>query len=198
MRYATLSLFAFALAIAILAPPSAARGGATPDPALVNLVKQADSATNVPKVPTTNDSRQTTTSASSAVANEADQSAIARYKEIEYRANQVKAVYDQQYWASWIVLALVVSIVVSALVFSVMQARISYGSTDAAIRVAVANNAKIALSPGKIEITSSVLGTITLAIAALFLWLYLTTVYPINPERPAAGSTDTSATSTNR
>lgn len=113
------------------------------------------------------------------------QAQIARYNEVQYRSDHVRWVYDSQYWSSWIILFVVVSIVAAGLAFSLVQLRMAQAAAQKNIQSAQQLGGTVRLSPSGIEVTSSVLGTITLVISALFLWLYLQTVYPITTQGPA-------------
>jgi F0F1-type ATP synthase membrane subunit c/vacuolar-type H+-ATPase subunit K len=121
------------------------------------------------------------------------ESLAAGFEEETYRERHVKWVYDSQYWSSWIILVMVIAIVAAGLAFSIMQARIALRSIDAAARLAELNSTKLVLSPQRIEVTSSVLGTVTLIVSALFLWLYLQSVYPITSAPSVAANTSSAS-----
>jgi hypothetical protein len=107
------------------------------------------------------------------VANNADLYAAHQHWALE---NRREVLLRQQFTGS-LIFVLVVVVVLSGLIFSAMQFRIALKTAGKKGIVAPDTSLKASLSG--VEVSSSILGVIVLALSIIFFYLYLKTVFPI-------------------
>lgn len=107
-----------------------------------------------------------------------------------WRFNYPKRVFGQQIFANWLITIVVLALVVSGLVFSFLQLNYAlslgdFSSLSTSIQVETV---------GKVSMSSSIVGAITLVISLAFFALYLKYVFHIkHPVPPHVGLSDTDA-----
>ncbi|SFP22584.1 hypothetical protein [Enterovibrio norvegicus] len=99
---------------------------------------------------------------------------------LKWRFEYPKKVFGQQILANWIITFIVLSLVVSGLVFSFIQLQYAITLGDMSV---LSSNVKIETA-GKVSISSSILGAITLVISLTFFALYLKCVFQIKHTHP--------------
>ena len=107
-----------------------------------------------------------------------------------WRFNYQKKVFGQQIIANWIITFVVLALVVSGLVFSFLQLRYAITLGDLS---SLKSSVEIETA-GKVSISSSIVGAITLVISLAFFALYLKYVFQIkHPVPPHVSLSDTDA-----
>ena len=97
-----------------------------------------------------------------------------------WRFEYPKRVFDQQILANWIITFVVLALVVSGLVFSFLQLHYAITLGDMS---SLNTNIQIETA-GRLSISSSILGAITLVISLAFFALYLKYVFQIKHTHP--------------
>jgi ABC-type multidrug transport system fused ATPase/permease subunit len=107
-----------------------------------------------------------------------------------WRFSYPRKIFGQQTLANWIITFVVLALVVSGLVFSFLQLRYAITLGDlSSLRSSVEIE-----TAGKVSISSSVVGAITLVISLAFFALYLKYVFQIkHPVPPHVSFTETDA-----
>lgn len=99
---------------------------------------------------------------------------------LKWRFEYPKKVFGQQILANWIITFVVLALVVSGLVFSFLQLQYAITLGDMS-----ALNSSIQIeTAGKVSISSSIVGAITLVISLAFFALYLKYVFQIKHTHP--------------
>ena len=99
---------------------------------------------------------------------------------LKWRFEYPKKVFGQQILANWIITFVVLALVVSGLVFSFLQLQYAITLGDMSI---LSTNVQIETA-GKVSISSSIVGAITLVISLAFFALYLKYVFQIKHTHP--------------
>lgn len=107
-----------------------------------------------------------------------------------WRFKYPKTVFGQQILANWLITGAVLALVVSGLIFSFLQLRYALSLGDFS---SLATTVQVETA-GKVSISSSVVGAVTLIISLVFFALYLKYVFHIkHPVPPHVGLSDTDA-----
>ena len=110
-----------------------------------------------------------------------------------WRFNYPKKVFGQQIISNWIITFVVLALVVSGLVFSFIQLRYAITLGD----LSTLKSTVEVETAGKVSISSSIVGAITLVISLAFFALYLKYVFQIkHPVPPHVSLSETDAAST--
>ena len=99
---------------------------------------------------------------------------------LKWRFAYPKQVFGQQLFANWLITALVIALVVCGLVFSFMQLKYALLAGDLS---SLKSEVQIQTA-GRVSISSSIVGAITLVISLLFFFLYLKYVFEIRHPVP--------------
>jgi hypothetical protein len=101
-------------------------------------------------------------------------------KHLMWRFDYPQKVFGQQILANWIITIVVLGLVISGLVFSFLQLKYAIALGD----MSTLNSTIQIETAGKISISSSIVGAITLVISLVFFALYLKYVFQIKHTHP--------------